>query len=149
MTHCLLLFTLCPSKQMALPTQQIKQILIKHAVKALLTSSPRWTCANTWSHQTWSWKTTHNIWWTFCQESWPLSFSLLLFVCFLFLLLYNHSTGSCHAGLCLTVCERTRRGGTEVLTKLSTSVCWGQINCVNMCVAMCVSTLSSFCAVVF
>lgn len=62
--------------------KQVKQIRTERSVKAPLTFSPHWKCANTWSHQTWSWKKTHNIWWTFCQESWPFSLSCYLFVFF-------------------------------------------------------------------
>lgn len=129
--------------------KQVKQIRTERSVKAPLTFSPHWKCANTWSHQTWSWKKTHNIWWTFCQESWPFSLSCYLFVFFfLLLLLCNHSTSSCHAGFSLVhaslFAQGNRRRGTEVQTKLLTSVCWGQINCVKVCVAKCVSTLSWF-----
>lgn len=129
--------------------KQVKQIRTERSVKAPLTFSPHWKCAKTWSHQTWSWKKTHNIWWTFCQESWPFSLSCYLFVFFfLLLLLCNHSTSSCHAGFSLVhaslFAQGNRRRGTEVQTKLLTSVCWGQINCVKVCVAKCVSTLSWF-----
>lgn len=51
-------------------------------------------------------------------------------------------------GPCLTVCARNWRGGTDVQTKLLTSVRWGQINYVNVCVATGTSAMSCFCTVV-
>lgn len=75
---------------------------------------------------------------------------LLLFVCFFFPppppLQPFYQLLSCwfFIGPCLLFAQGNRRRGTEVQTKLLTSVCWGQINCVKVCVAKCVSTLSWF-----
>lgn len=129
--------------------KQAKQIRTERSVKAPLTFSPHWKCANTWSHQTWSWKKTHNIWWTFCQESWPFSLSCYLFVFFFpppppLQPFYQLLSCWFFIGPCLLFAQGNRRRGTEVQTKLLTSVCWGQINCVKVCVAKCVSTLSWF-----
>ena len=128
-------------------SKHIKLIVIKHTVKAPLTFFHHWKCPNTWSHQTWSWKTICNICWTF-WESWPFSLSCYLFVFFSFsfsstTLLPAPVTLGC-VGPCLTVCARNQRGGAGVQSKLSTSVSWGQINCVKVCVA-CVMFLYSGC----
>lgn len=130
-------------------SKQIKLIVIKHTVKAPLTFFHHWKCANTWSHQTWSWKKTCNICWTFCKESWPFSLS-----CYLFVFFSSFSFSSTTilpapvmlgcVGPCLTVCARNQRGGVGLQTKLSTSVSWGQRNCVKVCVA-CVMFLYSGC----
>lgn len=58
-----------PCIQIALPVKTNQTNFNKTYCESALTFSPHWKCANTWSHQTWSWKKTHNIWWTFCQES--------------------------------------------------------------------------------
>ncbi len=128
-------------------------ILNRNTVKAPLTFLPHWKCANTWRRQTWSWKKTHNIWWTFRQEWWPFSFCYL-FVFFFF----TSSSPSCKPFYQLlscwvvfvhpsVLCKELK--GTNWSANWIVDKCMLRSNkCMKVCWATWVSTLLRLCRLV-
>lgn len=130
--------------------KQAKLILIKHTVKAPLTFSPDWKRAHVKPSDMELEEHPQHLVDILSRVMAPLP--LLLFVCFL----SSSSSSSLSStilpapitlGPYFTVCTRNRRGRIWNVNKNVNKwvcVCEGQIECVKVCVALCVSTLSGF-----